>query len=49
MGPVLGSIIGGPLAGVLMSLDGLAGLQGWQWLLLLEGLPGIGLGIVVSF
>ena len=32
-------IIGGPLASFLMSLDGLAGFRGWQWLFLLEGVP----------
>lgn len=47
MGPVFGSIIGGPLAGALMGLDGWGGLQGWQWLLVLEGIPAIGLGFVV--
>lgn len=49
MGPVLGSIIGGPLAGALMGLHGFAGLQGWQWLFLLEGLPAVGLGVAVAF
>jgi ACS family tartrate transporter-like MFS transporter len=32
-------IIGGPLSGALLSLDGLLGLHGWQWLFLIEGLP----------
>src|SRR5262245_2449606 len=29
-------VIGGPIAGVLLGLDGLLGLAGWQWLFLLE-------------
>ena len=41
------SIIGGPLAGALLGLNGLGGLAGWQWLLLLEGLPAVVLGIIV--
>jgi ACS family tartrate transporter-like MFS transporter len=40
-------IIGGPISGALLSLDGTGGLAGWQWLFLLEGLPAIVLGPVV--
>lgn len=43
---VLG-LIGGPLGGLLLSMDGLGGLQGWQWLFLLEGIPSVLLGLVV--
>lgn len=46
--PVTG-LVGGPLSGMLLSLDGLHGLQGWQWLFLCEGLPAILLGIIVIF
>jgi MFS transporter, ACS family, tartrate transporter len=35
----LAGIVGGPLSGVILGLDGMAGLHGWQWLFLLEGLP----------
>lgn len=43
----LSGIIGGPLAGWIMhSLDGAAGLKGWQWLFLVEGAPGIALGLL---
>lgn len=38
-------VAGGPLSGGLLELDGLAGLDGWQWLFLVEGLPAIGLGL----
>jgi sugar phosphate permease len=34
-------VIGGPLSGALLSLHGVGGLAGWQWLFLLEGLPAI--------
>ena len=40
-------IIGGPVSGALLSLDGAAGLAGWQWLFLVEGVPAIVLGLVV--
>ena len=36
--PISG-IIGAPLSGLLLSLDGLAGLAGWQWLYLIEAAP----------
>ena len=35
----LAAIVGGPLSGVLLSLNGILGLHGWQWLFLIEGLP----------
>jgi ACS family tartrate transporter-like MFS transporter len=44
--PVSG-IIGGPLSGALLGLDGVSGLAGWQWLFLVEGLPAILLGAIV--
>ena len=40
-------VIGGPISGALLGLSGIAGLAGWQWLFLLEGLPSVLLGIVV--
>jgi MFS transporter, ACS family, tartrate transporter len=46
--PVSG-LIGGPLSGALLELDGLHGLAGWQWLFLLEGLPAVIMGTSVLF
>src|SRR5436305_9952995 len=43
----LSGVIGNPLAGALMKLDGVAGLHGWQWLFLLEGIPPVLLGIAI--
>ena len=40
-------IVGGLLSGWLLGLNGLAGLRGWQWLFLLEGLPTILLGLAM--
>lgn len=40
-----GLALGGPLGGALMELDGLAGLWGWQWMFLVEGL----LTVVVAY
>jgi MFS transporter, ACS family, tartrate transporter len=39
-------IFGAPLSGLLLSLRGAAGLHGWQWLFLVEGLPAVALGLV---
>ncbi|EGG43142.1 transmembrane transport protein [Streptomyces griseoaurantiacus M045] len=46
-GPI-GSMVGGPLSSWIMStLDGAAGLAGWQWVFMIEGLPCVLLGVVV--
>jgi len=39
--------IGSPISGALMSLDGLLGFYGWQWMFILEAVPAIILGGVV--
>jgi MFS transporter, ACS family, tartrate transporter len=39
-------VFGGPISGGLLELDSFAGLDGWQWLFLIEALPAIGLGFV---
>ena len=44
--PVCG-VIGGPISGALLTLDGRLGLQGWQWLFLLEGIPSVLVGVAV--
>lgn len=41
--------IGAPISGLLLGLDGVMGLKGWQWLFVLEGIPSILLGIVTWF
>jgi ACS family tartrate transporter-like MFS transporter len=43
----LASVVGQPLSGLLLELDGWHGLQGWHWLFLLEGIPAVVLGFVV--
>src|SRR2546422_430687 len=44
---LVAGIVGGPISGALLALDGAAGLAGWQWLFLLEGLPAVVLGFAV--
>jgi ACS family tartrate transporter-like MFS transporter len=43
----LSAVIGGPISGALLGLNGSLALAGWQWLFLLEGLPAVVLGLVV--
>jgi len=42
----LSGIVGGPVSGLILGMDGIAGLYGWQWLFVLEGLPASLLGFV---
>ena len=42
----IAGVIGGPTSGLLLTMDGIAGLAGWQWLFLIEGIPAIVLGFV---
>jgi len=41
--------LGNLAGGALMTLDGVWGLQGWQWLFLVEGIPSIVVGILIWF
>ncbi|MGH9504716.1 MAG: MFS transporter [Terriglobales bacterium] len=42
----LAGVIGGPISGLLLGVR-VAGLMGWQWLFIIEGLPAVLLGGVV--
>jgi MFS transporter, ACS family, tartrate transporter len=41
----ISSVIGGPVSGLLLRMDGVYGLAGWQWLFLVEGLPVVVVGL----
>ncbi len=45
----LSSVIGAPLSGQLLNLNGISGLAGWQWMFLIEALPALLLAVVVFF
>ena len=43
------TVIGAPVSGLLLGLDGAMGLKGWQWLFIIEGIPSVVLGVVTWF
>ncbi|HEY1961120.1 MAG TPA: MFS transporter [Rhizomicrobium sp.] len=43
----LTNILGAPLSGAILGLEGAAGLHGWQWIFLLEGVPSLVLAFAV--
>ena len=45
----LAGVVGAPLSSALLRLDGVAGLSGWQWLFVFEGVPTVLLGLSVLF
>ncbi|WP_432828420.1 MFS transporter [Dactylosporangium sp. CA-092794] len=47
--PCIAVLVGSPLGGALMELDGLFGLHGWQLMFLVEGLVTIAVGVLVWF
>ncbi len=47
MAAAAAGLVGGPLSGAILSLDGVAGLAGFKWLFLLEALPSLVLGVIL--
>ncbi|WP_123384489.1 MFS transporter [Paraburkholderia sp.] len=45
----LSTVIGSPVSGALLGLNGMGGMAGWQWVYLLEAAPALVLSIVVFF
>ena len=45
----LSSVIGAPVSGALLGMDGVMGMHGWQWLFILEAIPAVILGVVTFF
>jgi MFS transporter, ACS family, tartrate transporter len=45
----MSTVIGAPVSGLLLGLNGAMGLKGWQWLFVIEGIPSVLLGIVAWF
>ncbi|NBJ34143.1 MFS transporter [Serratia fonticola] len=47
LGVCIANIVGAPLGGALLMLDGLGGLHGWQWMFIVEGFPAVLLAFYV--
>ncbi|WP_238346457.1 MFS transporter [Pseudomonas taiwanensis] len=45
----LSNFIGSPLSALLLKMDGIMDYRGWQWLLMLEALPAVVMGVAVLF
>ena len=48
-GAPLAFIVGGPISGVLLEMDGVLRLQGWQWMFMVEGLLAAATGVWAYF
>jgi ACS family tartrate transporter-like MFS transporter len=42
----LSSVIGSPISGLVLGMNGLLGVKGWQWLYIIESMPPVILGIL---
>ena len=47
LGVPVSSLIGSPVCGLLLEMDGVWGLQGWKWLFLAVSLPCVVLGLLI--
>ncbi len=43
----ISTVIGSPISGALLDLDGAMGLHGWQWMFIIEAIPALLLSVVV--
>lgn len=39
------NFLGSPISALLLEMDGVAGLEGWQWLFIVESIPAVALGL----
>src|SRR5580698_10431562 len=46
VGIPLAGMIGSPISGAILGMDGVLGLGGWQWIFLLEAIPAVLLGVL---
>lgn len=45
----ISTVIGAPISGALLNLDGWMGLKGWQWMFIIEAAPALVMSVVVFF
>lgn len=42
----ISNAIGAPISGLILNMEGVLGLHGWQWVYIIEGLPAIAMGFL---
>ena len=45
----ISSVVGGPVSALILQMNGILGLTGWQWIFILEGLPSCLCGLFTLF
>ncbi|MGI4776751.1 MAG: MFS transporter [Janthinobacterium lividum] len=45
----ISTVIGSPISGLILNMDGMGGMHGWQWLFILEAAPAVLLTFVVLY
>ena len=45
----ISTVIGAPISGLILNLEGFAGLRGWQWLFVMEAIPAVLMSVAVWF
>ncbi len=45
----LSTVIGAPISGLLLGMDGLMGMKGWQWMFIIEAIPALLMSVAVLF
>lgn len=43
----ISTVIGAPISGLLLNLEGVGGLHGWQWMFIIEALPALLMSVAV--
>jgi ACS family tartrate transporter-like MFS transporter len=43
------TVIGSPISGIILDLEGVGGLHGWQWMFLIEAVPALLMTVVVLY
>lgn len=45
----ISTVVGSPVSGFILNMDGIAGMHGWQWLFIIEAIPSLILTFFVLF
>ena len=45
----ISTVIGAPISGLILNMEGVSGLHGWQWMFIIEALPALVMSAVVLY